>query len=85
MKLTYMFNDNDFNYEPDYSDFMRALKKISGADVYNLSDEDLQDLTDEYLPGLKRRFYDEAWDDFNEQRLYQNNKYAFYGVSRSDF
>lgn len=85
MTLEYYFNDTEFTYEPEHRDLYHALNTLSGLDVYELSDVQVEDLIEEYLEDLERHFYDEAFADFKEQQQYENDPYAFHGVSRKDF
>jgi len=85
MEIVYLFGDKNFEFEPESSDLNRALKKVSGVDIYSVSDDEYVDLFNEYYDQLHAVFYSEALDDFKDEQLYHNDKYSFYGVSRSDF
>jgi len=85
MELSYLFEDENYDYEPESSDLNRVLKRLSGVDVYSLGDDEYLELFNEYYDALHGHFYNDALEDFKEEKLYHGDKYSFYGVNRSDF
>lgn len=77
------FNDNDFNYNVDYSRFMRMLQKlqsytdICGSDISNITSMFLQGNCIVVLKGDDKAYYEKMADDImtREQKVIKGKRY----------
>ena len=87
-------HDEEFIYGADYDEVLDVLAE-KFAEVYGidvgiaeciLGDFDLYDCLEElYYDDLLEYFRDDAMEQYEQEKEYNSDPYAFYGISESDF
>lgn len=87
---------DDFEFEiDDYRKVNKILTECIKTDYPELSQDDIEmvlddydkrdDLVEEYYEFIKEQFEAQAREEYEDQKSYEKDPYAYYGVSRKDF
>ena len=85
----YNCRDYEYEYDADTSEAMHIVYAALKADGYDIDDEITEELIDEYIEycmdDIKEYFYDAAYDEWKDNKSYNDDPMGYYGFSYKDF
>lgn len=78
-----------FEYEVERKDIEKQLQILvkedyDDVDIDDFIERHFEELCNDYEEEIKNHFYDEAYEEYKEEKEFQKDPNKFYGVSRND-